>query len=93
MNQQQYLIKEIYEYTFQNVTGTNRVSLDSLGLIANWMWYFQRSDVNLRNQWSNYTNWPYDYLPFNVVPPPDQYTDPTGELAFMFECPGQQGQP
>tara|TARA_A100001011_G_scaffold361343_1_gene409383 strand:+ start:1148 stop:3814 length:2667 start_codon:yes stop_codon:yes gene_type:complete len=28
-------------------------------LVSNWTWYFQRSDVNLRNEWSNYTNWDY----------------------------------
>jgi len=84
-NQQQYLIKEIYEYSFQNVTGTNRISLDSLGLIVNWMWYFQRSDVNLRNQWSNYTNWPYNYLPYDLVCPPNATTDPEGELGYPYQ--------
>jgi len=68
--QQQYLIKEVYEYSFQNITGTSRIPLDSLGLIANWMWYFQRSDVNLRNEWSNYTNWPYNYVPYDLQCPP-----------------------
>ena len=89
-NQQQYLIKEVYDYSFQNVTGTSRIQLDSLGLIINWMWYFQRSDVNLRNQWSNYTNWPYDYLPFDLQCPPSAATDPTGELGYQFNCPPQQ---
>jgi hypothetical protein len=32
------------------------------------MFYFQRSDVNLRNEWTNYTNWPYNYLPSDVLP-------------------------
>jgi hypothetical protein len=27
----------------------------------------QRNDVNLRNEWSNYTNWPYDRLPSNIT--------------------------
>lgn len=64
---QQYLIKEVHEYNFKNVTGTHKVKLDSLGLVADWMFYFQRSDVNLRNQWSNYTNWEYNHLPFDVL--------------------------
>lgn len=85
-NQQQYLIKQIYEYTFQNVTGTTRIALDSLGLIISWMWYFQRSDVNLRNQWSNYTNWPYNYLPFDLICPPNYETDPTGVLGYKYNC-------
>ena len=66
---QQYLIKEIYQYTFQNIFGSTRVKLDSLGLVADWMWYFRRSDADLRNEWSNYTNWPYNYRPYNIVSP------------------------
>ena len=31
---------------------------------------FQRSDVNLRNEWSNYTNWPYNYMPYDIIPAP-----------------------
>ena len=87
-NQQQYLIKEIYDYSFQNVTGTNRIQLESLGLIANWMWYFQRSDVNLRNEWSNYTNWPYNYLPYDLVCPPSAITDIDDEFGFIYDCNG-----
>jgi hypothetical protein len=64
---QQYLIKEAFNYDFNNVTGTNKVKLESsLGMVANWMWFFQRSDAYLRNQWSNYTNWPYEYLPYDL---------------------------
>jgi len=66
---QQFLIKQVYEYSFPNVTGTNSVYLDSLGMVADWMWFFQRSDAYLRNEWSNYTNWPYDYLPYDLVDP------------------------
>jgi len=36
--------------------------------VISWMYYFQRSDANLRNQWSNYTNWPYNYMPQDVTP-------------------------
>jgi hypothetical protein len=66
---QQYLIKEVYEYSFPNVTGTNKVKLDSLSMVANWMWFFQRSDAYMRNEWSNYSNWPYDYLPSDLKYP------------------------
>ena len=62
-NSQKYLIKEIYEYTFQRATGSTKVSLDSLGMVSDWMIYFQRSDVNLRNEWSNYSNWEYKWKP------------------------------
>ena len=64
---QQYLIKEAFNYEFNNVTGTSKVKLESsLGMVCSWMWYFQRSDAYLRNQWSNYTNWPYEYLPYDL---------------------------
>jgi hypothetical protein len=67
-NEQKYLIKQVYENTFYNVTGQNKIDLDSIGMVISWMFYFQRSDANLRNEWSNYTNWPYNYMPQDVVP-------------------------
>jgi hypothetical protein len=56
---QVYLVKDIFEYDFQNITGSSRIKLPSSGMVANWMFYLQRSDVNLRNEWSNYSNWSY----------------------------------
>jgi hypothetical protein len=70
LQEQKYLIKQVHERIFPNVTGPNKVELDSLGMISNWLFYFQRSDANLRNEWSNYTNWPYNYLPLNVIQAP-----------------------
>ena len=70
--EQTYIFKQVVETPFYNVTGANRVELYSLGLVASWMFYFQRSDVNLRNEWSNYTNWPYTYLPYDVINAPAQ---------------------
>jgi hypothetical protein len=71
-NEQKYLIKSAYEWNFQNVTGSQRVWLENtLGMVSNWMFFFQRSDINLRNQWSNYTNWPYNFLPTNIIPGPE----------------------
>lgn len=67
-NEQKYLFKQIYEKPFYNITGANKIDLDSLGMVISWMFYFQRSDVNLRNQWSNYTNWPYEYMPQDITP-------------------------
>jgi len=74
LQEQKYLIKQVHERIFPNVTGPNKVDLDSLGMIADWLFYFQRSDANLRNEWSNYTNWPYTYLPINVVQAPTDGT-------------------
>jgi len=67
-NEQKYIFKQVYEKPYYNVTGANKVNLDSIGMVISWMFYFQRSDANLRNQWSNYTNWPYDYMPQDIVP-------------------------
>ena len=77
-NEQKYLFKQVYERNFFNVTGQNKVDLDSLGMVISWMFYFQRSDVNLRNQWSNYTNWPYNYMPQDISPAPvaGNFTNP-----------------
>jgi hypothetical protein len=69
LNEQKYLIKEVHEYNFKNVTGSRKIKLDTLGMVANWMWFFQRNDSNLRNQWSNYTNWPYKYPPADLIQP------------------------
>lgn len=88
--QQQYLIKEVYEYNFQNVTTTNRVKLESLGLVSNWMWYFQRSDINLRNQWSNYTNWEYNYLPSPLINYPTQPAQASYTITGKFAPENQK---
>jgi hypothetical protein len=80
-NEQKYLFKQVHENVFYNVTGSNKAQLDSLGMVASWMFYFRRSDVNLRNEWSNYSNWPYNYMPepgytaptVGAFPNPDPY--------------------
>lgn len=68
-NEQKYLIRAVYEWEYKGVTGNTRVKLEnSLGMVANWMFFFRRSDVPMRNEWSNYTNWPYEYLPYDIEP-------------------------
>ena len=67
MEDQVYLVKDVFEYNFENMVGTKKIKLNSTGMVANWMWYFQRNDVNMRNEWSNYTNWAYNKkLPFDI---------------------------
>jgi len=64
---QKYLIKEVHEELFHNITGSRKTKINSAGLVSSWMWFFQRSDVKLRNEWSNYTNWDYSKnLPYYV---------------------------
>ena len=82
--EQKYLLKEAYEWDFKNITGSHRVELqNTMGMVATWMFLFQRSDINLRNQWSNYTNWPYNnVIPDDVTPAPDTgtYTNPCNAI-------------
>jgi len=66
MKEQMYLVKDVFRYDFQNVTGSKKLNLTSSGMVANWMFYLQRNDVNMRNQWSNYTNWPYGRPPVAI---------------------------
>jgi hypothetical protein len=70
LNEQKYIFKQVRQSIFYNVTGPNKIQLDSLGLVSSWLFYFQRSDANLRNQWSNYTNYPYGYVPVGLIPAP-----------------------
>jgi hypothetical protein len=63
-NDQSYLIKCIYEYSKERINKSSKILLESNGLVSSWMWHMQRSDVNERNEWSNYTNWRYE----NIIP-------------------------
>jgi hypothetical protein len=86
LNEQTYLIKQVYESIFYNVTGPNKVELNSLGMVASQMFYFQRSDANLRNEWSNYSNWPYNYLPYDLIQAPTNGIYPV----FQLDSNGQK---
>jgi len=94
IQEQKYLFKQVKENIFYNVTGSNKVQLNSLGMIANYLFYFQRSDANLRNEWSNYTNWPYKYLPNDLLlaPTDGSYnitrTNPDGSTTSVSIGPG-----
>jgi len=74
LQEQKYLFKQVKETIYYNVTGSNKISTDSLGMVSNWMFYFQRSDANLRNEWTNYTNWPYRYIPNDLIQAPTDGT-------------------
>lgn len=74
---QEYLVKEVYTTVYENVVGTKRIDLKSLGMVSSWMWYFQRSDANERNEWSNYTNWAYHGVMPSGPRIPDIYTTST----------------
>jgi hypothetical protein len=61
-----YIFKQVQETKYYNVTGQSRINVDSIGLVSSWMFYLQRSDVAVRNEWSNYTNWQYKYKPSDI---------------------------
>ena len=67
LNEQKYLFRQVTEKRFNNVTGNNKIDLKSLGMVCSNLFYFQRNDVNLRNEWSNYTNWDYKNLPYDIA--------------------------
>ena len=94
LNEQKYLFKQARESIFYNVTGPNKVQLDSMGMISSYTFYLQRSDANLRNEWSNYTNWPYNYLPYDLTPASTSgtyeiiRTNPDGTTTTVYIGPG-----
>ena len=88
MEDQVYLVKDVFEYNFDNVVGSKRVKLTSSGMISSWMWYFQRNDANMRNEWGNYTNWPYITVPVDIQSAPmtnvTLIDQTTGQLRSIF---------
>ena len=62
--QHNILITQLYTYNFLDVSGSQIVEIESKDMIKDYMWRFRRNDAYLRNEWSNYTNWPYN----NVKP-------------------------
>ena len=58
------LVKQIYTYDFLDTAGSKIIEIESKDMVIDYMWRFRRSDAFLRNEWSNYTNWPYH----NVIP-------------------------
>jgi len=72
---QSYLIREIRDHWFYDLNVADKVWLQNVsGLVTSWMMLFQRSDVPVRNEWSNYTNWPYSYLPNDIQIYPTENT-------------------
>jgi hypothetical protein len=87
-NQQKYLIKSYYDWTFHDITGNKKVKIEnSMGMVSSWSMFFQRSDVNMRNEWSNYSNWPYNYLPYDIISAPidDNWKCSTAAIPPSYE--------
>jgi hypothetical protein len=60
---QSYLIKTVYEHEHNSLLVPNTIKIDTKDLVINYMWNYRRSDVHLRNEWSNYTNWEFTDIP------------------------------
>jgi hypothetical protein len=67
---QSYLIKQILEhfFEFENHKEFTQSRFKSNSIAVNFMWYLQRTDVVLRNEWNNYTNWAYNEKPYTLQP-------------------------
>jgi len=66
-DEQTYLVRTTHDFTFYGVRSADSIDIETYGLIAAMTWRFRRSDVNLRNQWLNYTNWRFLSHP-NILP-------------------------
>ena len=67
-NPPSYLIRQVIEHYIEQPTNKQEnVRFQTSGLVSSWMWYFQRDDAFSRNEWSNYTNWPYSTLPYPCI--------------------------
>ena len=84
---QKYLVKEYHQTLFTNVAISDKVWLqNSTGLVLDWMFLFQRNDVNKRNEWSNFTNWEYDYLPKTITLLPNLLMNgPFGNVGYGIQ--------
>jgi hypothetical protein len=68
LQEQTYLFKQVVETKLYNLTGSSKTDIKSLGMVADYLFYFQRSDIKDRNEWSNYTNWAYsNEIPQDVI--------------------------
>ena len=82
--EQNYLVRELYDTWFSNISVTDKVWLqNSTDLVLQWMMLFQRNDVFQRNEWSNFTNWPFDYLPNDIVAPSTSNDSNNNPLYYM----------
>jgi hypothetical protein len=89
-----YLIKQVKKDIFHNLCGPSKIKIDSNNMLSSLMFYFQRSDAHLRNEWHNYSNWPYNYLPNDLKPAPTtgnfivERLRSTGEMEYNEIGPG-----
>lgn len=79
-NEQSFLFKDVREYTFNDIVGTQKVELGSTGLVSNWTFFLRRSDADIRNQWNNYINWRYRF-----IKPQSNLNNDTVNSLYLFD--------
>ena len=90
--EQKYLINTATHIDFDSVDPSGSAALDISGIVSTYVWRFQRSDVALRNQWMNYTNYAYTTIPNIPYQSPYMFcggtvADPTPPPANPPMCP------
>jgi hypothetical protein len=89
-----YLVKDVKEDTYTQIAGNKRIKLYTNGLVSSWMWFLRRNDAYTRNEWSNYSNWKYNYiLPYDVLEAPtvsslpinNQYIGPGRDFTSIID--------
>ena len=53
----EYLIEQVSRYTFQGLVGEKILDLPAQHPVKKIIFVTKRSDINARNDWTNYTNW------------------------------------
>uniref|UniRef100_A0A6C0C3Y9 Major capsid protein N-terminal domain-containing protein n=1 Tax=viral metagenome TaxID=1070528 RepID=A0A6C0C3Y9_9ZZZZ len=86
-NKHTYLVKETFQHDFLNTAGSKRVDIPCRDMVSSFMFRFRRSDVNLRNEWSNYTNWKFKGV--QAVQPIDMTDNCSGAInPYLFKQTG-----
>ena len=64
-NSHEYLFHDVKELIIYDLVGPKKIDIESHALVAGWMWFLQRSDIDIRNEWSNYSNLKYENVNIN----------------------------
>lgn len=54
-----YLVKDMFQHNFKYLHGPSVLKLDTRGLVSSFQFRCRRSDVDKRNEWSNFSNYEY----------------------------------
>tara|TARA_B100001063_G_C16773894_1_gene563649 strand:- start:765 stop:2528 length:1764 start_codon:yes stop_codon:yes gene_type:complete len=65
--EQKYLIKNVYEHEFKDIFGATSVNILARNMVSTLTFRFRRTDVYIRNEWFNYSNWEWDdFKPYGI---------------------------